>query len=417
MVRVTTTAGIDYRALFAVTPSPYLVLDPDLTIVEVNEAYLRATGRTREELIGRYLFKVHPDNPADPDADGERNLRASLRRVLCSKEPDTMAVQKYDVPVTGRPGVFREKWWSPINTPVLGPHGDVEWIIHRVEDMTEFVRTLPRRVGPDGPGGQQAAMEAELYARAQELQRLNERLRESHDRERRTALTLQQAMLHTPDLDGHSDIAVRYMPAARSLNVCGDWYDVVDLSDESFTVAVGDVVGHGLDAAAVMGMLRSTLSAAVRASRESGTAMDVLSRYARTCEGAPAATAVKAVIDTRPRRITYTSAGHLPPALARGDGTVVLLDQATDPPLGVPFDQAPRPQATVTYDPGDTLVLYTDGLVERRGEDIDAGIDRLTEALGRHAGLAPGHLADTLLARLDVAGGGPDDIALVVVRL
>ncbi|MFG2881799.1 PP2C family protein-serine/threonine phosphatase [Streptomyces sp. NPDC048297] len=413
----TTPPRIDYQALFSVTPSPYLVLDPDLMMVEVNEAYLRATGRTRDELIGRYLFDVHPDNPADPDADGVRNLSASLQRVLDSKRPDTMAVQKYDVPVTGRPGVFRAKWWSPINTPVLGPDDEVALIIHRVEDMTEFVLTGPFHVRPQDPGDERAAMEAELYARAKELQHLNEELREAHDREHRTALTLQEAMLHAPDLAGHSDIAVRYMPAARSLNVCGDWYDVVDLCEDRFTVAVGDVVGHGLEAAAIMGMLHSTLSAALRATHEPGSAMDVLSRFARTCEGALATTAVQAVIDTRHRRITYANAGHLPPLLSRTDGTVVLLDQATDPPLGVPIDPSRRPQATVSYAPGDTLVLYTDGLVERRDQDIDVGLGLLADTLVRHARLSPDHLADTLLTRLGVAGGGRDDIALVVVRL
>ncbi|MBA6441445.1 PP2C family protein-serine/threonine phosphatase [Streptomyces sp. GMR22] len=407
---------IDYQAVFAVTPSPYLVLTPDLVIVEVNEAYLRATGRTRDELIGHYLFEVHPDNPADPDADGVRNLDASLQRVLRTKKADTMAVQKYDIPVSGRPGVFRAKWWSPMNTPVLGPDREVRWIIHRVEDMTEFVLTRPPRPRPDA-GGEREAMESELYTRAQELQHLNEELREAHDRERRTALTLQEAMLHSPDLAGHREIAVRYMPAARSLNVCGDWYDVVDLSPDTFTVAVGDVVGHGLEAAAVMGMLRSALSAAVRAISEPGRAMDVLSLYARTFEGALATTAAKAVVDTRRQRITYTSAGHPPPVLARPDSTADLLDQATNPPLGLVTDHLPRPQATVSYAPGDTLVLYTDGLIERRDEDIDVGLRRLTDTLGRHTSLSPDQLADTLLTSLGVAEGGRDDIALIVVRL
>ncbi|WP_406729486.1 SpoIIE family protein phosphatase [Streptomyces sp. GD-15H] len=413
-----TTSRIDYRALFAVASSPYLVLDPELVIVEANEAYLRATGRTREELLGRYFFDAHPENPADPDADGVHNLQASLQRVMRSKEPDTMAVQKYDIPVSGRPGVFREKWWSPVNTPVLGADGEVQWILHRVEDMTEFALTRPLRLKPDAPGAEHRATEAELFTRAQELQRLNEELREAHDRERRTALTLQEVMLHSPDLACHREIAVRYLPAVRSLNVCGDWYDVVDLSEDTYSVAVGDVVGHGLEAAAVMGMLRSALSAAVRAIHEPGTAMDVLSRYARAFEGALATTAVKAVIDTRQRHLTYTSAGHLPPLLARPDGTVVLLDEATDPPLGVLTDPTtPRPQATVPYTPGDTLVLYTDGLIERRGEDIDAGLHRLADALARHAHLSPDRLADTLLTRLGVADGGRDDVALVIVRL
>ncbi|MBL3671806.1 PAS domain-containing protein, partial [Streptomyces sp. M2CJ-2] len=133
---------------------------------EVNEAYLRATGRTREELSGRYFFDAYPENPADPDADGVRNLQASLRRVLRLKEPDTMAVQKYDIPVSGRPGGFREKWWSPVNTPVLGADGEVQWILHRVEDMTEFALTRPLRLKPDAPGAEHKATEAELFTRA-----------------------------------------------------------------------------------------------------------------------------------------------------------------------------------------------------------------------------------------------------------
>lgn len=145
-----TTPRIDYQALFAATPSPYLVLGPDLVIIDVNRAYLTATGRTREDLVGQYIFDAFPDNPADPGADGVQNLDSSLRRALRSKEPDTMAVQKYDIPVADRPGVFEERWWSPINTPVLGPDGQVAWIIHRVEDVTAFVLSHPSR--PRGGG-------------------------------------------------------------------------------------------------------------------------------------------------------------------------------------------------------------------------------------------------------------------------
>ncbi|MEU8489005.1 SpoIIE family protein phosphatase [Streptomyces sp. NPDC048641] len=408
--------SIDYQALFSATPSPYLVLRPDLVIIDVNDAYLRATGRSRQDLVGQYLFDAFPDNPADPTADGVRNLSASLHRALQSKQPDTMALQKYDIPVPYRPGVFEERWWSPINTPVLGPDGQVTWIIHRVEDVTEFVRS--RSAHPTrGPGGKRMAMEAELYTRARELQVLNEELRQAHARERQVAVALQEAMLHSPDLDRHRNIAVRYLPAVGSLNVCGDWYDVVDLPDGSFGVAVGDVVGHGLEAAAVMGMLRSALSAAVRALREPAKSLEVLGLYARSVEGALVTTAVQAVIDTHHQRIAYSSAGHLPPVLVHSDGTSDLLDQATDPPLGARPEHVPRPQATLRYTPGDVLVLYTDGLVERRDEDIDAGLHRLTNGLTRHARLSPDRLADALLAHLDVAGGAQDDIALVVVCL
>ncbi|MEU6324011.1 SpoIIE family protein phosphatase [Streptomyces sp. NPDC047009] len=412
-----TTPHIDYKDLFASTPTPYLVLGPDLVILDVNEAYLHATRHDRDHLVGRYLFDAFPDNPADPDADGVRNLSASMHRVLRSKEPDTMAMQKYDIPVPDRPGAFEERWWSPINTPMLGPDGEVALIIHRVEDVTAFVLAHAEQPQSRQTVSEWQAMETELYARARELQLVNEQLRQAHARERQVAVTLQEAMLQSPDLDNHRNVAVRYLPAAKGLNVCGDWYDVVDLPDGGFSVAVGDVVGHGLEAAAVMGMLRSALSAAVRALRDPAKAIEVLGLYARSVEGALATTVVKAVVDTRRRHISYSSAGHPPPVLVRPEGTCVLLDQATDPPLGARPRHTPRPKAAVPYAPGGTLVLYTDGLIERRGEDIDAGLHRLTDVLAANCRLSAEHLADTLLSRLGVSSGGHDDIALIVVRL
>jgi PAS domain S-box-containing protein len=93
---------VAYAALFAATPSPSLVLNPDLQIVAVNQAYCQVTGRTREDLLGQFLFDAFPDNPADPEADGVRNMSASLERVLSTREPDTVAVQRYDIPVPSR---------------------------------------------------------------------------------------------------------------------------------------------------------------------------------------------------------------------------------------------------------------------------------------------------------------------------
>ncbi|WP_443063869.1 PP2C family protein-serine/threonine phosphatase [Streptomyces sp. NBC_00659] len=393
-----------------------MVLGPDLVLADINEAACRVTGRTREDLLGRYLFDAFPDNPADPDADGVRNLQASLHQVLRSKEPDTMAPMKYDIPVADRPGVFEERWWSAINTPVLGPDGQVQWILHRGEDVTSFIRSHPRLREGEALSDVEAR-EVELYARALELKRLNEELRQAHARERQVAVTLQEAMLHSPHLARHRDTAVRYRPAAGSLNVCGDWYDVVDLPKDRFAVAVGDVVGHGLEAAAVMGMLRSALSAVVRAVERPARALDVLGLYARDVEGALAATVVQAVVDTRARRIMYSSAGHPPPVLLHPDGTFDLLDRATDPPLGARPEHVPHPHADLRYTHGDTFVLYTDGLIERRGEDIDASLQRLTDALARHAGQEPEGLADALLADLGVSSGARDDVALIVIRL
>lgn len=95
---------VDHAALFAATPSPYLVLDPDLVIVDVNRAFLEATGRSRQDLVGQHIFEAFPDNSGDPEADGVRNLDASLRRVLATRKPDTMALQKYDIPALSGPG-------------------------------------------------------------------------------------------------------------------------------------------------------------------------------------------------------------------------------------------------------------------------------------------------------------------------
>jgi signal transduction histidine kinase len=175
----------DFKCLFESVPGLYLVLLPNapvFTIVAVSEAYVRATKTVRDQILGRGIFEVFPDNPDDPNASGTRNLRASLERVVAKRAPDAMAVQKYDIP---RPeaegGGFEERYWSPLNSPVLGAGGTLDYIIHRVEDVTEFIRLKQR-------GAEQAKlteelqaradrMEAEVFQRAQELQQANEQLR------------------------------------------------------------------------------------------------------------------------------------------------------------------------------------------------------------------------------------------------
>ena len=132
---------LDFRLLFESAPARYLVLSPDLTIVGVTNAYAEVTMQARERLIGRPLFEVFPDNPDDPGADGVHNLRASLDRVRRDTVADTMAIQKYDI---RRPdsegGGFEERYWSPVNTPVLDAQGRLRYIIHAVEDVTGLVR-------------------------------------------------------------------------------------------------------------------------------------------------------------------------------------------------------------------------------------------------------------------------------------
>lgn len=135
--------SVDYHAVFQALARPSLVLSPpDFVMVAANEARLRVTNTRRADIIGRKLFDVFPDNPDDPEATGVTNLRASLARVLATRRTDVMPIQKYDIPRPG--GGFEERWWSPINVPVLGADGSVEYIVHQVEDVTAAVRERQR---------------------------------------------------------------------------------------------------------------------------------------------------------------------------------------------------------------------------------------------------------------------------------
>jgi signal transduction histidine kinase len=166
---------LDHRALFEAAPALLLVLAPnapEFTILDASDAYLRATLTTRAEIVGRGLFEVFPDNPADRDASGTTNLRASLERVLATRAPDAMAVQKYDIPTPERErGSFEERHWSPLNVPVLSPDGEVRWIVHRVEDVTAFVK------GDESAHRHRADAECEILARSRELDAANRKLR------------------------------------------------------------------------------------------------------------------------------------------------------------------------------------------------------------------------------------------------
>jgi len=155
----------DCRELFESSPGLYLVLASELNIVAASDAYLAATMTRREEILGRGIFDVFPDNPDDPDADGVRKLRASLLRVRDHAKPDSMAVQKYDI---RRPdGSFEARYWSPRNSPVLDARRQLAYIIHRVEDITDYVRLKER-------GDEQAV---EIMRRSAELQEANTQLR------------------------------------------------------------------------------------------------------------------------------------------------------------------------------------------------------------------------------------------------
>lgn len=174
--------GLDFRNLFESITGLYLILSPDFTIIAVTDAYLEATLTKRAEIVGRGIFEVFPDDPNDPEASGVRNLKESLERSIKSKLPDPMAVQKYSVQAPeSEGGGFREKYWSPLNTPILGEDGEVIYIIHQAEDVTEFVKLNQVRTEQlkltEELQSHTRQMEREILRRSEQLQQNNQKLR------------------------------------------------------------------------------------------------------------------------------------------------------------------------------------------------------------------------------------------------
>jgi PAS domain S-box-containing protein len=169
-------SGTDYKNIFESAPSLFLLLGTkeSFPILNASSGYLRATYTDRDSIVGRSLFEVFPDNPDDKGATGATNLRSSLQRVLASGRPDTMAVQRYDVRrPRGEGGGFEERHWSCVNAPVFGADGRMAFIVHRVEDVTELVRTN-RALTSEGE-----TLRLEVMARGRELQEANGQLREA----------------------------------------------------------------------------------------------------------------------------------------------------------------------------------------------------------------------------------------------
>ncbi|WP_306589821.1 ATP-binding protein [Geothrix sp. 21YS21S-4] len=171
----TTWQAPDFRALFEAAPAMYMVLDPAFRIVSVSDAYASGTLIQRNSVVGRGLFEVFPDNPDDPNTQGVRNLRVSLQRVLQTGQSDPMPIQKYDVrKPEAEGGAFETRYWSCANTPVRDAEGRLAWIIHRAEDVTEFLRRQEQPAAlegaqPDAASQREMQVEAEVMLRAQEV--------------------------------------------------------------------------------------------------------------------------------------------------------------------------------------------------------------------------------------------------------
>lgn len=238
-----------------------------------------------------------------------------------------------------------------------------------------------------------------------------------YDTEHDAAAVLQRALLPStlpamPDVA----VAVRYLPATHGLAVGGDWYDVFPVADGKVAIVVGDVVGHGVKAAAAMGRLRSAIRALAEVVPRPAALLEALQAHIGTIPDALCATTVYALVDPEAGTLTYVRAGHPPPLLVRPGGEPRLLSEGVSPPLGVTRVPSP-PEATVTIEAGDLLVLYTDGIVERRGEPVTTGLERLRQIGARLAELDPDASCDLIVQAMLGETGHADDAAVVALRV
>jgi serine phosphatase RsbU (regulator of sigma subunit) len=229
--------------------------------------------------------------------------------------------------------------------------------------------------------------------------------------QRSTAETLQRSLLpqslpHPENLD----LAVRYVPGLEGMEIGGDWYNVTDVGGGRFFFAVGDVSGRGLTAASLMAELRFAIKAYVAENPEPGEVMRRISKLSRIGDTGHFATVLCGLLDNSSRTLTLANAGHPNPVLVV-NGRAELLGTLPGPPIGVRHDRYPTVCIPIAEDA--TLIAYTDGLVERRGESIDKGLERLCHASAKGGPLDK--LLDRLLASL-VPQGSSDDIVLVGVH-
>jgi serine phosphatase RsbU (regulator of sigma subunit) len=234
----------------------------------------------------------------------------------------------------------------------------------------------------------------------------------------RVATTLQAAMLsELPDVR-HAELAATYASARRTDQVGGDWYDTVVLDENACVLMIGDVTGHDMGAAAQMGQLRSMLRTFAWCQDEPpAVLLRLLDRANRGLALHASATAVVARLDRTPRGfdLVWSNAGHPAPLVLRADGTVETLDRAADLMLGV-LPGVTRHDHRTHLDPGDTLLLYTDGLVERRGTSYAERLAALRTALADQVGTATSGLPDALVRGL-IGGGQRDDVAVLALRV
>jgi anti-sigma regulatory factor (Ser/Thr protein kinase) len=340
-----------------------LVHGPDHRLAYVNDAYVAAFGARP---IGA------PARDALPELD-ELGLLPLLDQVLRSGKPRTIKSRK-------APG---GRSYSFTCTPVTHGACGGRAVLVFATDVTDHAEAA-------------------------------ERLRASERRQRETAVTLQRSLL-PQELEQPDDlrIAATYQPGGTEAAVGGDWYDVITLGGGRTALVIGDVMGRGVRAAAVMGQLRTAVRAYARLDLPPHEVLQLLDGLATEIDANQIATCVYAVHDPNEGRLVYASAGHLPILVRDENGAVQRADEPTGPPLGT--GGWIHSSGSIALGPGSTAVLYTDGLVERRNEDLDEGIAALEAALAGATG-TPQVICDRLVRSAGVTADHDDDVAVLVLQ-
>ncbi|MEU5899988.1 MULTISPECIES: SpoIIE family protein phosphatase [Streptomyces] len=347
-----------------------LVHGTDHRIAYVNDAYAAAFG---PRPIGE------PARVALPELT-ELGLLSLLDQVLRSSRPRTVKSRKA---ASGRSYTFT---CTPVTLPLGGS-----------------------AAGPEEGGGV-LVFAADVTDHAEAA----ERLRTSERAQRETAVTLQKSLL-PQELEQPDDlrIAATYQPGGTEAAVGGDWYDVITLGGGRTALVIGDVMGRGVRAAAVMGQLRTAVRAYARLDLPPHEVLQLLDGLATEIDPSQIATCVYAVHDPNEGSLVYASAGHLPILVRDEHGTIHRAEEPTGPPLGT--GGWLHTSGSVPLGPGSTAVLYTDGLVERRSEDIDEGLASLERALAGATG-TPQVVCDRLIRALGVTADHDDDVAVLVLQ-
>lgn len=360
-----------FRLMANNLPMLVWVHDQDGALTFVNDTYCRFFGVSAEQMRhSAWQALTHPDDGAAYGAEFERCVR--------ERQPFHAEVR-----VARADGEWRwiESWAQP-----------------QTDDSGEYLGHL--------------GSSADITER----KRHEEDLRLRHQEEHRVSLRLQEALLpRTPAALPGVEVAGRYAAASDGLEVGGDWYEVFCAAPGLVGVFVGDVVGHNIEAAAAMGQLRSGALALAAVATEPDQLVGALDQFAATHQITDFATVVCALLDPEDGSLSYSSAGHPPPVILHPDGSLGWLDGAGSLPLGVD-PSGPRRVARAQLAPGSVLFAYTDGLIERSTEIIDAGLARLAEVLARHAHRDLEAMCDLVIEEMLGAHVQEDDIVVVAVR-